>query len=231
MGRKAWVKGVTAGFAEGGSFRRARLPASLQAASPARRSFPRDGVCLRRPGFSCARETGKRARQGCSPAPPVRRALKRRGQRRSGEKAGGICASAPLMILQAMLVCFSGCPSPHRSRDDYRPGFPRGKPGYWLPLRQVILFAAPPPYPVQAPGEAYASPGRGGAIEHLQVFPAPSLTGKTKPARFATTRRSPFRRRGGIPKGTAFPIIPAKRTLRREEEERPNASKGLRRLR
>ena len=43
------------------------------------RSFPHDGVCLRRPCFSSARETGERARQGRPPAPPVRRALKRRG--------------------------------------------------------------------------------------------------------------------------------------------------------
>ena len=66
------------------------------------------GVCLRRPGFSYARETGERARRGSAPAPPVPRALKRRGQRRGGEEAGGMCASAPLMILQAIPVCFSG---------------------------------------------------------------------------------------------------------------------------
>jgi len=65
-------------------------------------------VCLRRTGFSSARETGKRARQGRSPAPPVPRALKRRGQWRGGEEAGDIRAPAPLTILLAMLVCFSG---------------------------------------------------------------------------------------------------------------------------
>ena len=126
---------------------------------------------------------------------------------------------------------------------EWFPGAPppgQGGPNapHWIPPHMSPVPVVPrrtpvlrPSSPVHAPGEAYASPGRGGAIEHLQVFPAPSLTGKTKPARFATTRRSPFRRRGGFPKGTAFPIIPAKRTLRREEEERPNASKGLRRLR
>ena len=90
------------------------------------RSFPHDGVCLRRPGFSCARETGERARQGCSPAPPVPRTLKRRGHRFDDKQAGGICASAPLTILRAALVCFSGCPSPHRRRDNLYPGSPGG---------------------------------------------------------------------------------------------------------
>ena len=46
-----------------------------------------------------------------------------------------------------------------------------------------------------------------------------------------TPQGSSLGRRGGFPKGTAFPIIPAKRMLRREEEERPNVRKGLRRLR
>ena len=66
---------------------------------------------------SLAREKpGKERGRGAPLHPPVRRALKRRGQRLDDKQAGGIRASAPLMILQAKLVCFSGRPSIRRSR-------------------------------------------------------------------------------------------------------------------
>ena len=65
--------------------------------------------------LSRERNRGKSA-AGLRPCTPVRRALKRRGQRRGGEKVDGKCASVPLTILRATLVCFSGCPSPHRRR-------------------------------------------------------------------------------------------------------------------
>ena len=70
-------------------------------------------------------------------------------------------------------------------------GFPPLDPPAYVNWSRYFVQNSRLPSPVQAPGEACASPGRGGAIEHLQVFPAPSQTGKTKPARFATTRRSP----------------------------------------
>ena len=70
--------------------------------------------------LSRERNRGKSA-AGLRPCTPGRRALKRRGQRRGGEKADGICASVPLTILRATLVCLSGCPSPHRRRHSTYP--------------------------------------------------------------------------------------------------------------
>ena len=73
------------------------------------------------------RNRGKSA-AGLRPCTPVRRALKRRGQRRGGEEAGGIRALGPLTKLQATLVCFSGCLSLHRRRDPTYPAHRRLHP-------------------------------------------------------------------------------------------------------
>ena len=96
-------------------------------------------------GFSSARETGERARQGRPPAPPVRRELKRRGHRRGEEKANGICASVPLTILRATLVCFSGCPSPHRSKDSTYPA--GGCIQAYVTLSRCFVQNSRPPVP------------------------------------------------------------------------------------
>ena len=170
------------------------------------------GVCLRRPGFVLyAKRTLLRILSQA--ATPAGRSFPRDGKGTKGSPG-------------EPSERFPGAPPPGQGG----PFAPPLDPPAYVSWSRWSAQNSRPPSPVQAPGEAYASPGRGGAIEHLQVFPAPSLTGKTKPARVATTRRSPFRRQGGFPKGTAFPIIPAKRMLRREEEERPNACKLARLL-
>ena len=101
---------------------------------------------------SLAREKPGKERGRAPPLhPPVRRALKRRGHRFDDKQAGGIRASAPLMILQAIPVCFSG----------------------WLSVDRQCF---PSPSPVSQ-AEASASVWRGGAIERTQVFPAPFAEG------------------------------------------------------
>ena len=56
------------------------------------------------------------------------------------------------------------------------------------PLAVGEGFQRGPPIPSMIAPKPLASGRRGGAIEHLRVFPALSLTGKTMPARFATTK-------------------------------------------
>ncbi|MBR5702414.1 MAG: hypothetical protein IKX47_08085, partial [Oscillospiraceae bacterium] len=53
------------------------------------------------------------------------------------------------------------------------------------PIHSILYSVA---QPLEKGDDNYYSIIQGGAIEHLQVFPALSQTGKTKPARFATTK-------------------------------------------
>ena len=69
------------------------------------------------------------------------------------------------------------------------------------PLAVGEGFQRGPHIPSMIAPKPLASGRRGGAIEHLRVFPALSFTGKTMPARFATTK-VPF---GGFLSPISFP--------------------------
>ena len=71
---------------------------------------------------------------------------------------------------------------PHQA---LRASFPQGKPGCRPPQRRAPVPRSTSPV---APGEAYASPGRGGATECPQGIAAITQTADAQPVRSATTR-------------------------------------------